>query len=210
MAKEKLRDPVEDAAIKTMTDADIAEQLENYEPSSIQPQHVKISNPFDGYDVQYLGKGKGRINLTQMVLYNHIAKPIRQNPNLRPVKDKKTGEVRTPITAHSRAIRDYDEKQNTEVVFDRGPVKTKKGTFYYALVPNHYVRAQCAFHYNTKSGAIENDVRYLLMDGNQINRLLRCFQMVINPKLKLEKQASFISGESQMDPGDMPEPASEE
>ncbi len=208
MAQQKLKDPVQSSASMDAT-TDAISQLETFSPVSVMPHHTRVSNPFDGYPLQYVGKGKDKVCITHLVLYNHIAFPVRQNPRLRPVKTK-SGEIKTPITAHSRAIRDYDEKQNTEVVFDRGPLKTAKGEFYYAIVPNAYVRAQVVFHYNAKTGAIENDKRYLLMDGSQIDRLFRCFQMVINPKLKIEKQASFISGESTADPGDMAEPTEDD
>ena len=47
-----------------------------------------------------------------------------------------------------------------------------------------------------KTQRIEVDPNYLFLDLEQNQRLKRVFEQIINPKLKLEREAAFISGES--------------
>ena len=192
----RLTDPVEGK----VQEAGLAQEMESLDISKLNPVAIPLtaarpSRPFDGYPVKktFIGEGKDKVQvcLTHIVIHNHIAFPVAQDASGPKVKNKRVQ------TYHNRWIRDVDNGGvgNVAVHFDR-PIKTAQGEFYASIVPDPYVRCQLCFQYNTKTQRIEVDKRYLLVDGDQMNALKRCYEQVINPQLKIEKAADFISGAS--------------
>ena len=192
----RLIDPVEGQQGDTKLNAEMeAMDISQLDPVSIPVSAAKPSRPFDGYPVKNTtigeGKDKHKVCLTHIVLHNHVGDPVPQDAGGPKVSGKRIQ------TYHNRMIRDMENGGNANVAvhFDL-PVKTAKGEFLGAIIPDPYVRCQLFFKYNTKTQRIEVDNRYLLLDGDQKNALKRCFEQVINPQLKIEKAADFISGES--------------
>ena len=215
----KLRDPVEGSLEEQATEAAFTEtealSIEQLTPGAVKPSAARATDPFENYPFKWIplvdkngkppvdraGKpalvnGKApQVCVSYIVLHNHLADPVVQDPSNR---GKRTNH-------HSRAIRDEIERINVDMVFDR-PFKTAKGVFFGAIVPQHNLRAQLIFNYNTKSAEprVEVDKRYLLLDTDQVGRLRTLFYQIINPRIRQEKQASFITGETNMDPGEVP------
>lgn len=193
--KEKLIDPVNEETgelnIGTLS-------MDNLEFKAVPVEAAKIVRPFDGYPFPKKIKfGTGEVCQTFIVALNPTIL-VQQDPN-----NKKKIK-----TYHSRFIRDREVGDNIEVVFDR-EIKMKGVTYFCAVVPSHVVRSQIIFNYNNKTKRTEVDPRYMLIDLNQTSRLRQVFLQVINPNLKMERQAAFISGESNVDAGET-EPLTEE
>lgn len=194
----KLKDPVagavEESAIKTVVDDDL-------EPKAVRPSAARVTNPFDGYPFKKKIKvgeyvdPEDRKKKDSMISASFI---VILNPTVQVRQDKSN--TKYP-NYHSRAIRDYEERDNTIIVFDR-KMEIKGKTYLYAVVPSHNVRAQLFFKYDNNKQRIEVVSDYLLLDTEQESRLRRVFEQVINPKLKIEREASFISGESKVDTGE--------
>lgn len=216
MARPRLIDPVAEAGgEQEMEGSGAPLSIESLSPAQVKPSQAKAGDPFSNYDfkaktiplldvngnppVDRAGKpvlvdGKApMVCLTHIVLHNHIADPVVQDPI-----NRESGRV----NYHSTSRRDEFKRQGIACVFDR-PYKTAKGIFYGCVVPQHNVRAQLIFRRNS-DGRVEVDNRYLLLDPDQVRRLREVFSQVINPKVKQEKQASFISGETNVDPGEIP------
>jgi hypothetical protein len=212
----RLIDPV--SASEEARDTMVMEQetlsVESLSPEQVKPSQAKSSDPFDNYDfkskmVPLLDKdgnppknrdgslclvnGKGpMVCVTHIVLHNHVADRVPQDPINRGKR----------VNYFSTSRRDEVERVGIALVFDR-PFKTAKGIFYGCIVPQNNVRAQLIFRRN-KDGQTEVDNRFLLLDTNQVGRLRTLFMQILNPKLKQEKQVSFIAGEINTDPGDTP------
>jgi hypothetical protein len=200
----KLKDPVrqqgEDVKGEMKT-------VDDFVFTPVKPEAARVTRPFDGYPLKKkikIGETKDKhdkvkdvmISATYLVALNPTIQ-VRQDPSNRKTKNY-----------HSRMIRDYEEQDNIVVVFDR-VMEIKGQKYFYAIVPQHYVRAQLIFKYDNNKQRVEVDPNYLLMDGDQDQRLKRVFEMMINPKLKVERESAFIAGESQKDGGES-EPLTEE
>ncbi|MFA7197362.1 MAG: hypothetical protein WC092_07555 [Anaerovoracaceae bacterium] len=170
--------------------------IENaFDFEAIKPEAARITRPFDGYPLRKVTVSEG--------LELPAAYIVALNPTVAVVQDPANqGKVKN---YHSRVIRDEETKENIHVPFDR-EIEWKGKTYYCAVIPSHNVRAQVCFKYDTtrKIPRIEVDRRYMLLDSNQVGRLKRVFEQVINPMLKMERDASFISGESNTDSGEQP------
>ena len=67
----------------------------------------------------------------------------------------------------------------------------------YCIIPDPIYRALILYFWDSKAERIDiHDDKYLLLDDGQISPLRRTYQMIINPKLKLEAsiKATFDSG----------------
>lgn len=168
----------------------------NFQPIPVKA--ARISKPFDGYPMKKVRIGEADTFLAFVVALNPTV-PVRLDPANRKVKQK-DGTFAQVKNTHARFIRDYEENENVEVVFDR-IVEVGGKEYYCAIVPSHNVRAQLCYKYVEKNQRIEVDTNYLFLDTDQDQRLKRVFEQIINPKLRLEREASFISGESKEDPG---------
>lgn len=204
MAEAKKKDPVsagEDKGKNVMKGIPDGEGISNKE-LNFQPIPLKaarISRPFDGYPMKKVMIGGADTYLAYVVALNPTV-PVRLDPSNRKVK-MKDGTFEQVKNTHARFIRDYEENENTEVVFDR-IVEIGGKEYYCAIVPSHNVRAQLCFKYEDKNKRILVDSNYLFLDVEQNQRLKRVFEQIINPLLKLEREAAFISGESTQDAGE--------
>jgi hypothetical protein len=157
---------------------------------------ARVSRPFDGYPMKKVKIGGAGTYSAYVVALNPTVQ-VRQDPANTKVKQK-DGTFEQVRNHHSRFIRDYETGDNNEVVFDR-VVKIGGREFFCAIVPSHNVRAQLCFKYDNERKRVEVDADYLFLDTAQDKRLKRVFEQIINPKLQLEREASFISGESKED-----------
>jgi len=176
----------------------------NFQPIPLKA--ARVSRPFDGYPMKKVTIGGTETNLCFVVALNPTV-PVQQDPS-NGKKRQKDGTFEQVLNTHARFIRDYEENENTEVVFDR-VVEIGGKEYFCAIVPSHNVRAQLCFKYEDKNKRIVVDPNYLFLDTAQDQRLKRVFEQIINPKLRLEREASFISGESNVDTGEI-QPLTEE
>jgi len=98
---------------------------------------------------------------------------------------------------HSRCVVDHEGGgNNTEIVFDRELELEGGAKITIALCPSHSARAQIMFKLDERTHKIDVDDRYLLLDKPQEKPLRRIFEMIHNPKIRTERLAAAIMGES--------------
>lgn len=203
MGRRKLVDPV-DKDKKAREESEDIEQVKTFDISNltmadfqaIKATAAETPHPFDGYPYP---KGKEAAFIVGL----NPTKYIPQDPSGRNLSVVVKGEEKrvTIETTHNRLIQDFDSGGiNVDVVFDRKMKLVDGNTLYYALVPSHSVRAQLIFYYDSKTERIKVNPDYLLLDTGQTTRLRRLYEIMINPKLKKEQMAAFISGERQEEP----------
>ena len=214
MAKAKLIDPVQQGAgaeneagefdSLNIAKAPTSEEANTSEDTAsglsfqtIPPERARITRPFDGYPLKKFKFNDIETYSTFIVALNPTV-PVPQDPANRKVRTKK-GMVQVQ-THHSRVIRDRETKENTHVPFDR-IIKIQGRDYQCAIVQSHNVRAQLAFKWDNQKNRIEVDHRYMLLDMDQVSRLKRTFEQVINPRVKMEREADFIAGRTSDDSG---------
>lgn len=201
--KRKIIDPV-DKDKKQREESEDIEQVKTFDIANltmadfqaIKATAAKTPHPFDGYPYP---KGKE----ASFIVGLNPTKYIPQDPsgkNLSIIVKGKEKKVDIETT-HNRLIQDLDAGGvNVDVVFDRKMKLADGNTLYYALVPSHSVRAQLIFYYDARAERIKVNSDYLLIDTAQASRLRRLYEIIINPKLKKEQMAAYISGERQEEP----------
>lgn len=203
MGRRKLVDPVDNDK-KAREELEDIEQVKTFDISNLTMtdfQAVKVTaantpHPFDGYTYP---KGKEATFIVGLNPTKHIPQD-RSGRNLSVIVKGKERRV-TIETTHNRLIQDFDSGGiNVDVVFDRKMKLADGNTLYYALVPSHSVRAQLIFYYDSKTERLKVNPDYLLIDTGQAARLRRLYEIMINPKLKKEQLAAFISGEREEEP----------
>lgn len=189
----KLKDPVAGEEKES-----VVPTLENYTLTPVRPEAAKLKRPFDGYPFKKVKIGDHKFISAFIVAIDPDVIKTRQDPSNR----KKVKNYHAPM------IRDYEEQDNMLVTFNK-EITINGKMYLYDVVPSHNVRAQLVFKYNAKTKRIEVVPGILLMDDGQVNRLKQLYDQIINPKLKIEREASFIAGESKDDGGES-EPLNEE
>ena len=164
----------------------------------IPPERAKVSKPFDGYPLKKLKFGEVETFTTYIVALNPTVQVV-QDPSNRKVKTQ-SGMVQVH-NYHSRAMRDKETRENVQVMFDQN-IEVEGRVYQCAIIPSHNVRAQVCFNFDVQKNRIVVDSRYLLLDSDQDSRLKRVFEQVINPNIKMEREAAFIAGESKEDAGE--------
>jgi hypothetical protein len=164
----------------------------------IPPERARVSRPFDGYPLKKVKFGGVDTFTTYIVALNPTV-PVPQDPNNRKVKTREG--MKQINTYHSRVIRDRETRENIICVFDRD-IEVDGRQYQCAIIQSHNARAQVCFNYDQQKNRIVVDSRYLLLDSEQDSRLKRVFEQVINPNIKMEREAAFISGESKEDAGE--------
>jgi hypothetical protein len=202
----KLKDPVEKQADINAEEEEFASlDVSKIKVEVLPESAAKALRPFDGYPVKKVkipvkkyGKndhqvkgadGKAVIeakefNMTEWVLHNSLADPVHQDPSNRRHR-----------TYHSRSILNIlqgNSAANTTVQFAT-LIETGSGKFYGALVPDPYIRCQFIFQRDKKSGRVQIDKRYMLLDPDQKNRLKQCYFQLIQPQLDMEAAADKIT-----------------
>lgn len=219
----KLKDPVdklkpkqEQVAIKKAEKIFDITKMSINEFKSIPREAARSPHPFQGYPKRIVtmptadgrplkdGSTSIKVNLTHLVAINPTKMQVHQDPSgLNQVQtDPRTGEEkRTTIkTTHNRIVVDYENGGiNIDVDFGRELKLEDGSTLMCAIVSSHSARAQLCFQYNPKAQRIEEDDRYVLPDVDQVRPLRRVFEMIINPRIKTERWAASISGESNED-----------
>ena len=168
-----------------------------------RPRH-----PFDGYPdkrVQigtFTRDGKEQpliVNLTHILVFKE---EVKQDPSGRkvtlgfPEMKNSEGKVTRPSTekigsiptTHNRRAKSYEDGGlDYDCVFDR-TIKLADGELSQCcIIQSPSVRSQIVFRYNSKTERVEHDPRYLMADPDQVARLRRVFEMIINPRIRLEE-----------------------
>lgn len=198
-----------DEELKTVFDIS---QIKMSDFKAVALKDARSRHPFDGYPEKkvqigtFLKNGKEWpliVNLTHIVVYKGEVKqdPSGQKvtlgfPELRNSEGKQirpnTEKLGSIPTAHNRRAKSYEDGGvDFDSVFDR-VIRLADGELSQCcIVPSPSVRAQIVFRYNSKTERIEpdggNNPRYLLADPDQISRLRRVFEMIINPRIRLEE-----------------------
>jgi hypothetical protein len=199
----ELRDPVQSdqsaLAEEEMESLDMkkADQV-SFKPIPLDA--AKTRRPFDGYPLKKFTFGKVNTYESYIVAINPSI-PIYQDPANKRVKQR-NGTMKKVLTRHSRVIRDREINENLIIVFDRD-IESNGVNYQCAIVESHNVRAQICFAYDANRKRITVDPRYELLDTEQRGRLRQVYEQVINPKIKMEKQAAFITGETEEDSGEV-------
>jgi hypothetical protein len=188
-------------------------RLEDFQ--ALQQRAAASPHPFDGYPSQMVkvGKMKARgpkgAQDVMMPAYAIVAlnpkEIVFQDPSGRgvSVRQKKTGKEKIVNigSIHNRCVVDYEAGGvNTDVCFDRTIELAEGQTLERcAFIKSHSARAQIMFRLDRTGEKIQIDNRYLLLDVKQASRLRKVFEMIVNPKIKKERLARAISGESDDD-----------
>ena len=199
---------------------------------SAQLKDARPRHPFDGYPDRRIQIGtypenpnnpKSKelpliVNLTHLIVFKEEVKQDKSGervslgfPEMRNNEGKiirpntqKTGTIRT---AHNRRAKDYESGGvDVDIVFDRTINLADGQLDQAAIVPSPSVRAQIVFFYNSKTERIEHDSRYLLADSGQISRLRRVFEMIVNPRIRLEEsiKATFDNSSDTFQSSNLP------
>jgi hypothetical protein len=192
-----LKDPVDEQSKTAGEEEEFASlDVSKIKVEVLPDEAAKAVHPFDGYPIVKIkipmpetdksGKKvvvQKEFNLTDWVLHNHQADPIHQDPSNRRNR-----------TFHSRSIMDLPKGNSAPNVMIQfcNKVETGSGTFYGAIVPDPYIRAQLIFKREPKSGRVIVDKRYTLLDRGQAGRLKQCFFNLIKPQLDNEAAADKI------------------
>lgn len=201
MARPKLVDPVAKGGEQQEKDEMAGMDIKkagglSFKP--IPPERARVNRPFDGYPLKKIKFGEVDTFTTFIVALNPTVQVV-QDPANRKVKTKNGMEqVRN---YHSRVIRDRETRENIICVFDRD-IEVEGRAYHCAIIQSHNVRAQVCFAFDPQKNRIVVDSRYLLLDSEQDSRLKRVFEQVINPNIKMEREAAFIAGESKTDTGE--------
>lgn len=166
---------------------------------------ARSPHPFAGYPKKIMemptadGKSVQKVNMTYIVGLNPTT-AVHQDPSGvgRSMIDPLTGMETTVTipTTHNKVVVDYENGGiNLDVEFGRR-MKVRDGDIAISIVPSHSARAQICFIYNPKTKRIEENPDYVLLDTDQIKPLRRVFEMIINPKIKVERWAAAITDES--------------
>ena len=201
MAKEKLKDPAdagkadrEEAAAKEGQEQVSFERLKLSDFKAVPKRAAKTPHPFQGYPEKkvkvgtYMEKGKEVdlvINATHLVALIPGTHDAPQDPS-----NEETGIRNTRNVVVSYAGR------SVNIVFDREMELEDGQKVLYALIPDPLYRSQVVFGWDPKTEQIIVHDQYLLLDDGQFSRLRQVYQMVLNPKLKVERVSRAISGES--------------
>jgi len=216
-----LKDPVEkkaeeiqgkktDSEMKTFDISNL--RLEDFQP--LQQRAASTPHPFDGYPSSAVrvatvkARGPKAAKDVMMPAYAVVAlnpkEMVPEDPSGRGQSiHTKTGSERIVniFAPHNRCVVDYENGGvNTDVCFDRTiELGDGKKLARCAFIKSHSARAQIMFKLDRTGEKVQVDNRYLLLDTKQASRLRRVFEMIVNPKIKNERLARAISGESDED-----------
>lgn len=201
----QLRDPAETIRQAKQAEDNIGSvrSMDDLTFVPIPRSRARASSPFDGYPFKpkvEIGQDKGKPVMVSASYIVAVAPSVKKpdDPSGQGVSIMSRGQekiVNLP-SYHSRTFVDHDRGgATTEVVFDREWVQG--GTrLQYAIVTSHAVRSQLMYLYNDRSRRIETDTRYIWPDPDQASRLRKLFEMILNPKIRVEQLASIVAGET--------------
>lgn len=204
MARKTVVDPAdavsagrEEAAQAEENESMAVEGLSLEDFGGIPESAARMTNPFTGYPhkvFQEFDDGRGaktRIYKHEIVaLHPTVSVPVDRSGRNQSIG----GKTVNLVNPHSRMVVSASDQVNMDFVFDR-VIKLASGeTLHYAIVKDHFARASICFKYDKEKKRIVPDRRYLLLDKEQVGRLRKCFEILINPRLKQEELADQISG----------------
>jgi hypothetical protein len=207
--REGAREKTENAKLSTISRKDIV---------TIPTKHTKAVHPFEGYPVKYAMVEGRKVNLTWAIGYKKIPTQDRSGENQTistlDAKGRPTGEEKivTLKSPHSRVAVDYESGgRNTMAIFDNVfPLEDGDIIENIAIVPSPSARAQICFKVEPKTGQVQINDDYFLLDGGQADRLRRVFENILRPSRRAERDSRAIMGESQETLDDIPAAAAGE
>lgn len=102
-------------------------------------------------------------------------------------------------TFHNRIIHNYESGRNEDVVFDRVIDVSDGEIRNCSKVMSHNVRAQLMYKIDPRTGNIQVDSNYALLDTAQAKRLLRIISNIAKPVKALQTLTDVIEGEATED-----------
>ena len=138
------------------------------------------------------------LNLTHLVGLNPTVDVFQDSSGQGiTIGDPKKGNERVVniASSHNRVVSYQGKAWNA--VFDREAIFKDGRKLLYSIIPDPIYRSQIIYFYNAKTERIEVNKNYLLPDPDQKSKLRQVFQLLINPRLRVERLASAISGESE-------------
>lgn len=211
---QQIQEKKDDEELKTFDISNL--KLDDFKP--LETRAASTPHPFEGYPKKMvkvgtfgLKKSKDLMMPAYAVVALNPKEVVPKDPSGRAqsIRDARTGRERIVdiYAPHNRCVVDYDNGGiNVDVCFDReieldGGHKLERCAF----VESHSARAQIMFTLDRTGDRIQVDRRYLLLDTDQSSRLRRVFEIIVNPKIKKERLAKAISGESDEDLDSIPE-----
>jgi hypothetical protein len=199
MAKDKLTDPAdagkanrEEVAAKEGQEQVSFDRLKLSDFKAVPKRAARTPHPFQGYPEKKVKAGtykeKGKevdliINATHLVALIPGTHDVPQDPSNEGIRN-----TQNVIVSYAG--------RSVNIVFDREMELEDGQKVLYALIPDPLYRSQVVFGWDPKTEQIIVHDQYLLLDDGQFSRLRQVFQMVLNPKLKVERVSKAISGES--------------
>jgi hypothetical protein len=185
------RDEAKALSIKGLSMADL---------QAVPQSAAAVVHPFDGYPMEdiEIGMDKGKPVITKKTFIVVLSPSVyvHQDPSGKNVHIKgKDGvdHIKTIPTTHNRVVWDTSNKHAIDIVFDRKMELEDGNTVSYAVVSEHWARAQLIYEYDAKASGIRVNRDYLLLDTDQVSRLRKVFEIIINPRLKTQVLADKIS-----------------
>lgn len=196
MSKGKLIDPVTDGEGQGEEVG-----IEEYDFQAIPVTASRQAHPFDGYPMSKIkiGTYKEKGQVKDLIVFRHSLvalnprEPVFQDPSgLGVTQQLKDGGERIVNlkTYHNRCVVN-GRGQNEDIVFDREiELPNGKKMSRVAVVNDHLSRSQLFFKINPRTGKVEVDTRYALLDKDQANRLRDTFKMFYYQQTQSERLAA--------------------
>ena len=158
---------------------------------------ARTPHPFEGYPDRKVKIGEYMVKNKKRDLMMYLSWIVGLNPTVHVPQDpsglrvlvgnplRKDEKIVDIPTTHSKWV-SY-AGSSFDAVFDRKIDFGDGRIIMCAIVPDPISRAQIIYFWNRKTERIDVNSRYLLPDQNQKGPLRRVFQMIINPRLRLEK-----------------------
>jgi hypothetical protein len=207
--REKIVDPATEAQEKRgKNKADAENQklstISRKDIVTIPPKHAKAVHPFEGYPVKYAMVEGRKVNMTWIVGWKKQPTQDRSGENqsiqVLDKNHKPTGEEKivTLKSPHSRLVIDYEGGgRNTMAIFDLTlPMDDGEILENLCFVPSPSARAQICFKVEPKTGQVQINEDYFLLDGGQADRLRKVYENILRPAKRAERDAKAIMGES--------------
>ena len=202
-AKGRLVDPVQDQddegkALEEELVSNSQKGLDDFDFKPLPVQAAKQVHPFDGYPFPkkikigtYKEKGVEKDLMVCPTFLVALApnEYVHQDISNKGVSQVSNGVERVVDfeTFHNRSVVN-SRGQNTDIVFDRTvTLPSGKKITRVAIIDDHLCRAQVMFSVNRRSGKVEVDTRYIILDQDQAGRLRKTFEMFNYQQTKSER-----------------------
>lgn len=161
---------------------------------AVPKRAARTPHPFEGYPEKKMKIGTYKEGKKEKDLIINATHLVALVPGAHNAPQDHSNEE-TGIKNSQNVVVSYTGR-SMNIVFDREMELEDGQVVSYALIPDPLYRSQVVFGWDPKTEQIVVHDQYLLLDEGQFSRLRQVFQMVLNPKLKVERVSKAISGES--------------